>query len=165
VSWYLDLSMIESYWAENQRTYHHTAPISMTYALHEALGVVLEEGLAERFERHRLHSTALLAGLRELGCPPSAQEGHRLPMLNAVHVPAGIEEATIRRRLLVEHNIEIGGGLGELAGIVWRIGLMGESARKESVLRLLAALEALLPDNGRTAREVAREAAAAVYES
>ena len=115
-SWYLDLTMIQQYWAERQRTYHHTAPISMNYALHEALALILEEGLEPRFSRHRLHSAALMAGLEAFGFEPAAQEGHRLPVLNAVLVPDGIDEAAVRRQLLDDHNIEIGGGLGELAG-------------------------------------------------
>ena len=165
-SWYLDLTMIESYWAERSRTYHHTAPISMCYALHEALAVVLEEGLEERFQRHLLHSRALLAGLRVLGCEPSVPADYRLPMLNAVHIPAGIDDAAVRTELRTKHNIEIGGGLGELAGKIWRIGLMGESARRESVMSLLGAMEEIFSATGReTSSEPARQAAADVYGS
>lgn len=140
-SWYLDLSMIADYWAEGKRAYHHTAPISMVYALREALRLVLEEGLEPRFARHRRNSAALMAGLAALGCTPQAQEGHRLPTLNCVTVPAGVDEAAVRKALLAEFGIEIGGGLGPLAGKVWRIGLMGESSRFEHVMTLLAALE------------------------
>ena len=165
-SWYLDLTMIQQYWTERQRTYHHTAPISMNYALHEALALVLEEGLEQRYERHRLHSRALMAGLRELGFEPAAQEGHRLPVLNAVRVPEGIDEAQIRRRLLSEYNIEIGGGLGELAGKVWRVGLMGESARRDHVHALLVALGELLPAGSDPEKaQVSLEAAREVYAS
>ncbi|MCP4204608.1 MAG: alanine--glyoxylate aminotransferase family protein, partial [bacterium] len=113
-SWYLDLSMIRSYWSEGQRSYHHTAPISMNYALHQALALALEEGLGSRFERHRRNSAALMAGLQALGCSPFVARKHRLPMLNAVHVPAGVDDAAVRRELLNGYNIEIGGGLGEL---------------------------------------------------
>jgi alanine-glyoxylate transaminase/serine-glyoxylate transaminase/serine-pyruvate transaminase len=148
-SWYLDVSMIADYWAEGRRAYHHTAPISMVYALREALRVVLEEGLEARFARHRRHSAALMAGLAALGCQPQAQEGHRLPSLNCVRVPDGVDEGAVRRALLVKHSIEIGGGLGPLAGKVWRIGLMGESARQESVLAVLAALEQALAEQRR----------------
>jgi len=162
ISWYLDLAMIQQYWTERQRTYHHTAPISMNYALHEALAVVLEEGLECRYARHRLHSRALMAGLHELGFEAAAQQGHRLPVLNAVWVPDGLDEAQVRRRLLDEHSIEIGGGLGEFAGKVWRVGLMGESARRENVHTLLKALSDLLcsssdPSRGIAAMDAVRE--------
>lgn len=140
-SWYLDLSMIADYWAEGKRAYHHTAPISMVYALREALRLVLEEGLDLRFARHRRNSAALMAGLAALGCNPQAQDGHRLPTLNCVTVPTGVDEAAVRKALLAEFGIEIGGGLGPLAGKVWRIGLMGESSRFEHVMTLLSALE------------------------
>jgi len=148
-SWYLDAGLVADYWAEGKRVYHHTAPISMVYALREALRLVLEEGLPTRFARHALHSAALLAGLGALGCAPQAAEGHRLPMLSCVRVPPGVDEAAVRRALLAERGIEIGGGLGPLAGQVWRIGLMGESARQENVLAVLAALEQALSRQGR----------------
>lgn len=148
-SWYLDVSMIADYWAEGKRAYHHTAPISMVYALRESLRLVLEEGLEARFARHRRHSAALMAGLAELGCTPNAAEGHRLPSLNCVQTPQGVDEAPIRKAILNEHSIEIGGGLGPLVGKIWRIGLMGESARQENVLAVLAALEQSLAKSGR----------------
>jgi len=151
-SWYLDLGMIADYWAEGKRAYHHTAPISMVYALREALRIVLEEGLEARFARHRRHSAALMAGAATLGCAPQAQEGHRLPSLNCIQTPPGVEEGPIRKALLLESGIEIGGGLGPLAGKVWRIGLMGESARQEHVLAVLAALEQQLRKAGRAVR-------------
>jgi alanine-glyoxylate transaminase / serine-glyoxylate transaminase / serine-pyruvate transaminase len=163
-SWYLDTSLIADYWADGKRAYHHTAPISMVYALREALRLVLEEGLEARYARHRRHSAALMAGLAQLGCTPNATEGHRLPSLNCVKTPPGVEEAPIRKALLVDHGIEIGGGLGPLAGKVWRIGLMGESARQESVLAVLAALEQALARAGRkVAPGAALAAAAAAY--
>jgi len=148
-SWYLDATMIADYWAEGKRAYHHTAPISMVYALREALRLVLEEGLPARFERHRRNSEALLAGLAALGCQPQASAGHRLPSLNCVKVPAGVDEAAVRRWLLAERGIEIGGGLGPLAGKVWRIGLMGDGSRQENVLAVLAALEQALAAQGK----------------
>ncbi len=148
-SWYLDAGMVADYWAEGKRVYHHTAPISMVYALRESLRIVLEEGLEARFARHRRHSAALMAGVAALGCAPQAQEGRRLPSLNCVKVPAGVDEAAVRRALLADHSIEIGGGLGPLGGKVWRIGLMGESARQENVLAVLAALEQSLAKQGK----------------
>jgi alanine-glyoxylate transaminase / serine-glyoxylate transaminase / serine-pyruvate transaminase len=151
-SWYLDASMIADYWAEGKRAYHHTAPISMVYALREALRIVLEEGLEARFARHRRHSAAVMAGLAALGCSPQAQEGHRLPSLNCVTVPAGVEEAAVRKFLLAEHGIEIGGGLGPLAGKVWRVGLMGESSQQANVVAVLAALEQGLAKQGKAPR-------------
>lgn len=146
-SWYLDLGLIGAYF-ENQRLYHHTAPVSMIYALAESLSIVLEEGLEDRFVRHERNHHALLAGLAALGVKAAAQEGHRLWMLNSVEVPGGIDEAALRRRLLLDHGIEIGAGLGPLAGKVWRIGLMGESSRPANVRRLLLALESELRREG-----------------
>lgn len=145
-SWYLDLSMLRDYWAENRRVYHHTAPISMNYALHRALELVLEEGLPARFARHSRHSQALHAGLEALGFGPFAQEGHRLPMLTSVTLPDHVDDVAIRGRLLEEYDIEVGGGLGDLAGRLWRIGLMGASCCRASVLDLLRALDELLPE-------------------
>lgn len=147
-SWYLDLALLGSYFG-SERVYHHTAPISMIYALAEAIAVVLEEGLEHRFVRHERNHHALLAGLAALGIEPAAEEGHRLWMLNSVSVPDEIDEAALRRRLLHDHGIEIGAGLGPLAGKVWRIGLMGESSRPANVRRLLLALEAELRREGR----------------
>jgi alanine-glyoxylate transaminase/serine-glyoxylate transaminase/serine-pyruvate transaminase len=148
-SWYLDASMIADYWAEGKRAYHHTAPISMVYALRESLRLVFEEGLPARFERHRRNSVALLGGLAALGCEPQASAGHRLPSLNCIKVPAGVDELAVRKWLLAERGIEIGGGLGPLAGKVWRIGLMGEGSRQEHVLAVLAALEQALAVQGK----------------
>jgi alanine-glyoxylate transaminase/serine-glyoxylate transaminase/serine-pyruvate transaminase len=132
----------------------------MVYALREALRLVHEEGLEARFARHRRHSAALMAGLGALGCLPQAQEGHRLSTLNCVRVPSGVDEAPVRKALLNEHDIEIGGGLGPLAGKVWRIGLMGEGARQENVLAVLAALEQSLQKQGKAPKTGASIAAA-----
>ena len=138
-SWYLDLSLLEQYWGDS-RVYHHTAPITMNYALHESLRVVLEEGLERRFERHRRNHEALVAGLEALGLEMAVAAQHRLPMLNAVRVPEATDEAAVRARLLERHGIEIGAGLGPWKGRVWRIGLMGESSTPQNVLLVLAAL-------------------------
>jgi len=162
-SWYLDVGMLQQYWGE-ERVYHHTAPISMNYALREALRLVAEEGLEARFARHRLNHEALAAGLAALGLALAAEAGHRLPMLNAVTVPDGVDEGRVRGRLLHEHAIEIGGGLGPMKGRVWRIGLMGESSRRAHVLTVLAALEdALRAEGRRVAPGAALAAAQAVY--
>jgi len=160
-SYFLDLSLIADYWTEGRRLHHHTAAVSMIYALREALRIVLEEGLEARYARHRLNSAALVAGLSELGCQPSAAPRHRLPSLNCVRTPAGVEEAPIRRGLLSLSRIEIGGGLGPLAGKVWRIGLMGESSRQENVLAVLFAIEGALEKAGQRL-ESGRSLAAAV---
>jgi len=162
-SWYLDLTLLSQYWGE-ERVYHHTAPISMNYALREALRLVAEEGLEARFARHRKNHEALAAGLGALGLALAAEEGHRLPMLNAVTVPEGVDEARVRTRLLAEHGIEIGGGLGPMKGKVWRIGLMGESSRRAHVLTVLAALEdALRAEGRRVSPGAALGAAQSVY--
>ena len=143
-SWYLDTTMIADYWSDKTRAYHHTAPISMNYALREALRLIHEEGLEPRFARHKKSSLELLTGLQKLGLTPFVDEGIRLPTLNSIQLPENLEEGKIRKRLLEEYNIEIGGGLGDLAGQIWRIGLMGESSRKSNVVYLLSALEELL---------------------
>ncbi len=140
-SWYLDLSLIADYWTEHNRAYHHTAPISMVYALREALRLIEEEGLPARFARHQLNSRALLAGLMALDLDPLPPPNQRLPTLICVTVPAHIEEASVRSQLLERFGIEIGGGLGPLKGKVWRIGLMGESSTEANVLTLLNAIE------------------------
>ncbi|MGD9722602.1 MAG: alanine--glyoxylate aminotransferase family protein [Pirellulales bacterium] len=142
-SWYLDVSMLAQYWGQ-ERVYHHTAPINMTYALYEALRLVHEEGLENCFARHRLNHEALKAGLAALGIEYTAQAGHQLPMLNAVRIPAGVDDAAVRSGLLNRFGIEIGGGLGAFKGKVWRIGLMGYGARANNVYVLLSALEQLL---------------------
>lgn len=146
-SWYLDINMLASYWGE-ERVYHHTAPITMNYALREALCAVLEEGLPRRFERHRENHLALKAGLSALNIRYAAAEGRQLPQLNAIHIPAGADCVKVRKALLEEFGIEIGGGLGAFKGKAWRIGLMGHSSRPANVLLFLAALEKILRASG-----------------
>lgn len=164
-SWYLDISMLASYWGE-ERVYHHTAPINMTYGLYEAVRIILEEGLENCFSRHLLNHQALKAGLAALGIGYAAQEGHQLPMLNAVHVPEGVDDAAVRKALLNRFGIEIGAGLGAFKGKVWRIGLMGYASRPENVLLLLAALEQLLAEQDYSFERGASIAGAnACYES
>ncbi len=146
-SWYLDLSLLSTYWG-SERFYHHTAPISMVYALYEALLMVMEEGLDNRVQRHLENGQALKAGLEAMGLQLHAQEGHRLNVLTTVRIPSGVDDARIRGRLLNEYNIEIGGGLGALKGKVWRMGLMGYSSSAENVLYSLYCLEKLLAEDG-----------------
>ena len=146
-SWYLDVTMLANYWGSD-RVYHHTAPINMTYALYEAARVILEEGLENCFSRHALNHRALKAGLAAIGIGYAAAEGSQLPMLNAVTIPSGVNDAQVRGGLLNRFGIEIGGGLGDFKGKVWRIGLMGYGSRQANVLLLLAALEQLLAEQG-----------------
>jgi alanine-glyoxylate transaminase/serine-glyoxylate transaminase/serine-pyruvate transaminase len=143
-SWYLDLGLISAYVGATRR-YHHTAPISMIYALHAGLGVLLGEGLEQSWARHAAVGAALQTALPELGFRLFAAEGHRLPELTSTWLPDGADDAKLRRELLDRFNIEVGGGLGEFAGKGWRIGLMGQSARERSVTTLLGALHELLP--------------------
>jgi alanine-glyoxylate transaminase/serine-glyoxylate transaminase/serine-pyruvate transaminase len=164
VSWYLDLSMVRDYWG-TERKYHHTAPINMIYALREALRIIAEEGLAARFARHRRHHLALVAGLEAMGLVMLVPADERLPMLNVVRIPDGINDAKVRKALLNDFGIEIGGGLGQFAGKVWRIGLMGHTCRRRNVVFFLAALETVLKAEGFNARPGAAEAAAAVWAS
>ena len=142
-SWYLDATMLASYWGE-ERVYHHTAPINMTYALYVALRVIHEEGLENCFKRHLDTHRALKAGLETLRIEYNADPNHQLPMLNAVKIPDGIDDGAVRSSLLNEFGIEIGGGLGAFKGKVWRIGLMGYAAREKNVVLFLSALEELL---------------------
>lgn len=142
-SWYLDVNFLAAYWGA-ERVYHHTAPISMNYALHEALRLLLEEGLEPRWQRHRENHERLKAGLSELNLKITSQEGHQLWQLNAVSVPDGVSEPEVRQKLLTEHGIEVGAGLGPLKGKVWRVGLMGESSQAEYVDRFLNAMKSLL---------------------
>lgn len=143
-NWYLDLSLIASYWEGTTRTYHHTAPVNMEYALYAALKEILDEGQDKVFERHMAAHKQLVAGLETLGIGMLVEPEYRLPMLNAVNIPQGVDEAAIRARLLKEFNIEMGSGLGPLAGKIWRIGLMGHTARPENVERLLDTLRKIL---------------------
>jgi alanine-glyoxylate transaminase/serine-glyoxylate transaminase/serine-pyruvate transaminase len=161
-SWYLDLSLIANYWG-TERAYHHTAPINMIFGLHEALRLVLEEGIDERETRHRLHSAALVAGLEAMGLTPRVPEAERLPPLTAVSVPDGVEDAGVRAHLLEHHNLEIGGGLGPMKGNTWRIGLMGAGACRENVELCLGALHDAMSVQGSAPAHHGVEAAQAVY--
>jgi alanine-glyoxylate transaminase/serine-glyoxylate transaminase/serine-pyruvate transaminase len=143
-NWYLDLTMILDYWGSEKRSYHHTAPINMLYALYQSLFLMLDEGVEQVFRRHRTNHEALVGGLEDLGLTMLVEPKDRLPMLNAVRVPDGVDEAAVRGALRTEHKIEIGAGIGPLAGKVWRIGLMGHTARPANVTRLLDALKAVL---------------------
>lgn len=163
LSWYLDLSILAQYWGQ-ERFYHHTAPIHMVYALREGLRLLQAEGLEVAWRRHRLHGQALQAGLEAMGLEVLAPEGYRAPMITAVKVPPGVDEAAVRRCLAERHNLEIGGGLGPLRGRVWRIGLMGYNCQEENVFRCLHALEdALLAVGHRVPPRAGVEAARSVY--
>jgi alanine-glyoxylate transaminase/serine-glyoxylate transaminase/serine-pyruvate transaminase len=146
-SWYFDVNLVEHYW-DSDRFYHHTGPITMVYALYEGLRLVLEEGLETRWTRHRRNHEALKAGLKALGLTYTANEKHQLPQLNAVRIPAGVDDLAVRKRLLNEFGIEIGGGLGEFKGKAWRVGLMGWGSRISNVILFLAALENCLAAQG-----------------
>jgi alanine-glyoxylate transaminase/serine-glyoxylate transaminase/serine-pyruvate transaminase len=148
-SWFMDLNLVMGYWGSGaKRAYHHTAPINTLYALHEALLMLHEEGLEQAWARHYKHHLALKAGLEAMGLSFIVRKADRLPQLNAVTTPAGIDEAVARARLLNDYNLEIGAGLGALAGKVWRIGLMGHSSRAENILLAVGALESVLGDMG-----------------
>jgi alanine-glyoxylate transaminase/serine-glyoxylate transaminase/serine-pyruvate transaminase len=148
-SWFMDLNLVMGYWGEGaKRAYHHTAPINALYALHEALLILKEEGLEEAWARHRKNHLALRAGLEAMGLSFIVKEPDRLPQLNAVTIPAGVDDASVRSRLLNEYNLEIGAGLGALAGKVWRIGLMGHASRAENILLCVGALESVLGGMG-----------------
>ena len=140
-SWYFDLSLIESYWGSGDRAYHHTGPISMVYALREGLRIVLEEGLEARWARHQKNHEALKAGLLAMGLEYTADPAHQLPQLNAVKIPAGMDDVAGRKAMLSRFGIEIGGGLGDFKGKAWRIGLMGYNSEPKNVLLVLAAME------------------------
>jgi alanine-glyoxylate transaminase/serine-glyoxylate transaminase/serine-pyruvate transaminase len=142
-NWYLDLSLLEHYWGED-RTYHHTAPINMNYALREALRLVAEEGLEARFDRHRSNAETLWAGLEDLDLPLLIPAENRLASLTTPKVPPGVDALKVRKQLLNTYHLEIAGGFGPLQGQIWRIGLMGYSSRLENVLLLLAALREVL---------------------
>lgn len=142
-NWYLDLSLLEKYWGK-ERTYHHTAPVNMNYALREALRLIAEEGLQARFERHRTNGEMLWAGLEEIDISMLIPVEYRLPVLTTALVPSGVDALEVRKRLMADYNLEIAGGFGPLQGKIWRIGLMGYSSRPEHVLLLLAALREIL---------------------
>jgi alanine-glyoxylate transaminase/serine-glyoxylate transaminase/serine-pyruvate transaminase len=144
-NWYLDLTTLTKYWGD-ERTYHHTAPISANYALREALRIVAEEGLEARFARHRANAELLWAGLEALDLPPMIPESYRIPTLTTPQLSPSVDDAAVRSRLLNDYNIEIAGGFGPLLGQIWRIGLMGYSSRREYVTLLLAALRQILTD-------------------
>ncbi len=158
-SWYLDMSIVQKYWSDD-RSYHHTAPITMIYAMREGLRILLEEGLPARWDRHMKNHKAIKAGLEALGLKYSAAEGHQLPQLNAVLIPQGIDDLTVRKKLLADFGIEIGGGLGDFKGKVWRIGVMGHNSRPGNVLLCLAALEQCLESVGHKVTPGAAVAAA-----
>jgi len=148
-SWFLDMSLVMGYWdGTGGRTYHHTAPVNSMYGLHESLVILAEEGLEKAWARHAYHHQALAAGIEAMGLRFVVDKEYRLPQLNSVTIPAGVEEAKVRAALLNDYNLEIGAGLGTLAGKVWRIGLMGESCCKTNVLLCLGALDAVLTGMG-----------------
>ena len=162
VSWYLDMSMVSSYWGAD-RKYHHTAPINMIYGLREALRIIAEEGLEARFDRHMLNHQALVAGIEAMGLSMLVAEGERLPMLNAIRIPEGTDDLKVRKTLLNDFGMEIGGGLGDLAGKVWRVGLMGHASRRRNVFLFLSALETILKAQGVSVQPGTLEAASSVY--
>ena len=146
-SWFMDLNLVMGYWGgEGKRAYHHTAPINALYGLHESLVMLQEEGLEQSWERHANNRQALRAGVEAMGLSFIVKEQDRLPQLNSVTIPDGVDEAAVRSALLSKFNLEIGAGLGALAGKVWRIGLMGHSSRPDKVLMCLGALDAVLTD-------------------
>ncbi len=148
-SWFLDLNLVMGYWGSGgQRVYHHTAPINALYGLHEALLILHEEGLEMAWTRHDKNYRAFRAGIEAIGLTFKVKKSDHLPQLNAINVPAGVDEVAVRKRLLFEYNIEIGAGLGELAGSIWRIGLMGFTSNMKNVLNFLGALEEILRDMG-----------------
>lgn len=143
LSWYLDLSMVQRYWTQ-ERFYHHTAPVNMIYALHEALRLVVEEGLRNSWARHAKNSAAFTAGVSAMGLELLVDPLYRLSSLVVIKVPPTVEDAAVRSKLLSDYNIEIGGGLGDLKGKVWRVGLMGYGSQRKNVMLVLAALEEIL---------------------
>ncbi|MDQ6972725.1 MAG: alanine--glyoxylate aminotransferase family protein [Mariprofundaceae bacterium] len=166
-SWFLDLNLVMAYWGSGaKRAYHHTAPINALYGLHEALVILQEEGLEPAWARHNLHHQALKAGLEAIGLDLIVPEAERLPQLNAVSIPDGVDDAAVRSLLLNDYHLEIGAGLGPMAGQVWRIGLMGHAACKQNVLLCLAALDDVLGRCGASVDHgIAAPAALAVYGS
>jgi len=161
-SWYLDMGLVRHYWGSS-RKYHHTAPINMIYALREALRIVAEEGLEARFARHLLNHRALVAGVEAMGLSMLVPDGERLPSLNAVRIPEGADDLKVRKALLRDFGLEIGGGLGDFAGKVWRVGLMGHSSSRKNVFLFLSAIASALKAQGVKVKPGAQEAASAVY--
>lgn len=148
-SWFLDMQLVMGYWGgSSKRAYHHTAPINLLYALHESLLMLKEEGLEAAHARHRLHHQALVAGLDALGLDMAVAAESRLPQLNAVRIPEGVDDARLRQTLLQDFNLEIGAGLGALAGKTWRIGLMGQACNRSNVILCLTALSTALQQQG-----------------
>ncbi len=165
ISWYLDVNMLLNYWG-GDRVYHHTAPINMLYGLREAVLLILEEGLENVYARHQKNHQALVAGLEAMGLALFVEKPYRLPQLNTVVIPDGIDDAAVRKSLLTEFNIEIGGGLGALKDKVWRVGLMGYASRPENVMLFLAALESILTRQGTSVQQgKAIEAAHVIMQS
>ena len=147
-SWFMDMNLLLGYWGATTRTYHHTAPTNALFALHEALLLIREEGLENAWARHQRHHVALKAGLEAMGMKFLVAEKNQLPQMNAVFCPAGVAEAEVRKTLLAEFSLEIGAGLGPLAGRIWRFGLMGYSCRPDNVMLCLSALGSVLSDMG-----------------
>jgi len=164
-SWFLDLNLVLGYWGGGgKRAYHHTAPINALYGLHEALIVLEEEGIENAWQRHQDNHLALRAGVEAMGLSFVVDEADRLPQLNSVSIPDGVDDATVRGRLLNEYGLEIGAGLGPMAGRIWRIGLMGYASNQKNVLLCLGALDAVLSDMGAPIKGgVAVEAAMNAY--
>ncbi len=159
-SWFMDVNLILNYWGNTARTYHHTAPINPLYGLHEALLLIKEEGLENSWARHTRHYQALKAGFEALGLRFVVKEESRLPQMSTIYVPEGIDEAAVRRTLLNDYNLEVGSGLGPLAGKVWRFGLMGQTAQQENVMLCLSALSTVLANMGYSVKVGTAEAAA-----
>ncbi|MCH6584705.1 MAG: alanine--glyoxylate aminotransferase family protein [Proteobacteria bacterium] len=158
-SWFMDLNLLLGYWGTT-RTYHHTAPTNALYALHESLVMLYEEGLEHAWARHQRNHKALKAGLETFGTKFLVEEKYRLPQLNSVYIPTGVDEKEVRRRLLAEYNLEIGAGLGDFAGKIWRFGLMGYSSKIENVMFCLNALETVFANMGKKIEIGVAEAAA-----
>jgi len=166
-SWFMDLNLVLGYWGGGaKRAYHHTAPVNTLYGLHESLVVLKEEGIENSWQRHQDNHLALRAGIEAMGLSFIVDEASRLPQLNSVTIPAGVDEAAVRGRLLNEYSLEIGAGLGPLAGKIWRIGLMGYASNSKNVLLCLGALDAVLRDmKAPITSGVAVEAAMKVFSS
>ncbi len=165
-SWFLDMQLVMGYWGGNtKRAYHHTAPVNAMYALHESLLTLKEEGLENSWQRHQTHHNALVAGLEAMGLSMVVDKEHRLPQLNLVNLPEGADDAAVRAALLSEYSLEIGAGLGALAGKAWRIGLMGHACNKKNVVLCLSALDNVLSAQGAKINSgVAVDAALATYQ-